>query len=115
MTLQEHADEETLELAVVGLACGDLGGTAGGLDGGAVGEAGFGEGKESFDEFGFGSFRTFFGESRKLPMILGKRTGQCMDLILGSGLEIVEKLPRWPVSRSNLKEWEVRLHPGTGA
>jgi hypothetical protein len=42
MTLQEHADEEALELAVVGLAHGDLFVAAGGLDGGAVGEAGFG-------------------------------------------------------------------------
>ena len=42
MTLQEHADEEALELAVVGLAHGDLLRAAGGLDDGAVGEARFG-------------------------------------------------------------------------
>ena len=47
MTLPEHADKEALELAVVGLAHGDLLRAAGGLDGGAVGEAGFGEGEES--------------------------------------------------------------------
>jgi hypothetical protein len=46
MTLQEHADEEALELAVVGLAHGDWLRAAGGLDGGAVGEAGFGELKQ---------------------------------------------------------------------
>ena len=49
VALEEHADEEAFELAVVGFADGDLFVAAGGLDGGAVGEGGFGEGEEAFN------------------------------------------------------------------
>jgi hypothetical protein len=49
MTLQEHADKEALELAVISLAHRDLLGATGGLDGGAVGKAGFGEGEQTSD------------------------------------------------------------------
>jgi hypothetical protein len=58
MTLQEHADEEALELAVVGLAHGDLLRAAGGLDGGAVGEAGFGEGEQELSDVLIGQIPT---------------------------------------------------------
>jgi hypothetical protein len=85
MTLQEHADEEALELAVVGLTHGELLGTARGGDGGAVGEAGSGEGEECRESF----ICLVISNRETLSQSLGKDTTRTTVLIHDNVLKLI--------------------------